>query len=196
MLNSTDRGILIFSCATKYKYSTKVRYLSSTISTGSVAHWIWSWTLKSWIVGSTPIRGDILSPAFAKARGHYISFVRPSVRPSVTKTLTLAKTFTLLQVELWYLACVFVETRHFRLYHVVTLMVTFDLLQCQICCRAGDHNSRNLLVCFVLDWSCLKLHLGGGGYLSLYIKQNKTFKFSPGLSIFLSVFLAFPLHPT
>ena len=34
----------------------------------------------------------------------------------------------------------------FRWYHVVTLTVTFDLLQGQICCRAGDHNSLNLLV--------------------------------------------------
>ena len=28
----------------------------------------------------------------------------------------------------------------------MTLTVTFDLLQGQICCRAGDHNSLNLLV--------------------------------------------------
>ena len=34
----------------------------------------------------------------------------------------------------------------FRWYHIVTLTVTFDLLQGQICCRAGDHNSLNLLV--------------------------------------------------
>ena len=65
---------------------------------------------------------------------------------SVTKTLTLAITFALLQVELWYLACVFFMTRPFRRYHVVTLTLTFDLLQGQICCRAGDHNSLNLLV--------------------------------------------------
>ena len=69
-----------------------------------------------------------------------------SVHVSVTKTLTLAITFALWQVELWYLACVFVVTRTFRWYHVVTLIVTFDLLQGQICCRAGDHNSLNLLV--------------------------------------------------
>ena len=54
--------------------------------------------------------------------------VRPSVCPSVTKTLTLAITFALLQVELWYLACVIFVTRPFRWYHVVTLTVTFDLL--------------------------------------------------------------------
>ena len=69
-----------------------------------------------------------------------------SVRLSVTKTLTLAITFALLQVEPWYLACVFFVTRPFRWYHVVTLTVTFDLLQGQICCPAGDHNSLNLLV--------------------------------------------------
>ena len=72
-----------------------------------------------------------------------------SVCLSITKTLTLAITFALLQVELWCLACVFSVTRPFRWYHVVTLAVTFDLIQGQICCRAGDHNSLNLLVlCF------------------------------------------------
>ena len=35
-------------------------------------------------------------------------------------------------------------TSPFHWYHAVTL--TFDLLQGQICCRAGDHNSSNLLV--------------------------------------------------
>ena len=78
--------------------------------------------------------------------------VCPSVCPSVTKTLTLAITFALLQIELWYLACVFLVTRPFRWYHVVTLTVTFDLLQGQICCRAGDHNSLNLLVYFGVEF--------------------------------------------
>ena len=36
----------------------------------------------------------------------------------------------------------------FHWYHTVTL--NFDLLQGQICCGAGDHNSSNLLV-FVLS---------------------------------------------
>ena len=76
-----------------------------------------------------------------------LNLIRPSlclsVCPSVTKTLTLAITFALLQIELWYMACVFLVTRPFRWYHVVTLTVTFDLLQGQICCRAGDHNSLN-----------------------------------------------------
>ena len=73
-------------------------------------------------------------------------------RLSVTKTLTLAITFALFQVELWYLACVFFVTRPFRWYHVVTLTVTFDLLKGQICCRAGDHNSLNLLVAFEVQY--------------------------------------------
>ena len=89
-------------------------------------------------------RGDI------KSHSSVCPSVRPSVRPSlclsVTKTLTLAITFALLKVELSYLACVFFVTRPFRWYHVVTLTVTFDLLQGQICCRAGDHHSLNLLV--------------------------------------------------
>ena len=87
-------------------------------------------------------RGDI------KSHSSVCLSVSPSVCPSVTKTLTLAITFALLQIELWYLACVLLVTRPFRWYHVVTLTVTFDLLQGQICCRAGDHNSLNLLVLF------------------------------------------------
>ena len=75
-----------------------------------------------------------------------------SVRLSVTKTLTLAITFALLQVELWYLACVFIVTLPFWWYHVLTLTMTFDLLQGQICCRAGDHNSLNLLVCSITKY--------------------------------------------
>ena len=82
-------------------------------------------------------RGDI------KSHSSVSQSVRQSVSPSVTKFLTLAITFALLQVELWYLACVLLP---FSWYHVVTLTVTFDLLQGQICCRAGDHNSLNLLV--------------------------------------------------
>ena len=87
-------------------------------------------------------RGDI------KSHSSVCLSVRPSVCLSVTKTLTLAVTFALLQVEPWYLTWVFFVTRPFRWYHVVTLTVTFDLLQGQICCRAEDHNSLNLLVLF------------------------------------------------
>ena len=60
-----------------------------------------------------------LSPAFTK-RGDIKSHssVRPPIRLSITKTLTLAITFALLQVELRYLACVFFVTRPFRWYHV------------------------------------------------------------------------------
>ena len=55
--------------------------------------------------------------------------VCPSVHLSVTKTLTLPITFALLQVEL---VCSFM-TRPFQWCHVVTLTVTFDLLQGQVC---------------------------------------------------------------
>ena len=97
----------------------------------------------------------IFVPRFRESAGTLISFVCPSVPSlclSVTKTLTLAITFALLQIELWYLACVFFVTRPFRWYHVVTLTMTFDLLQGQICCRAGDHNSLNLLVILTLKF--------------------------------------------
>ena len=87
----------------------------------------------------------IIVPHFRESVGT-LNLIRPSVCLSVTKTLTLAITFALLQIELSYLACVFLVTRPFRWYHVVTLTVTFNLLQGQICCRAGDHNSLNLLV--------------------------------------------------
>ena len=49
-----------------------------------------------------------------------------------------------LMIEHWYLACMILVTSPFYWYHAVTL--TFDLLQGQICCRAWDHNSWNLLV--------------------------------------------------
>ena len=91
----------------------------------------------------------IFVPRFRESAGTF-NLIRPfvcqSVCLSVTKTLTLAITFALLQVELWYLACVFIVTLPFWWYHVVTVTVTFDLLQAQICCRAGGHNSLNLLV--------------------------------------------------
>ena len=89
-----------------------------------------------------------------------LNLIHPSVCPSVTKILTLAITFALLHIELWYLTCVFLVTRPFRWYRVVTLTVTFDLLQGQICCRAGDHNSLNVLVYFPLH---LRRSEKGGG---------------------------------
>ena len=49
-------------------------------------------------------------------------------------------------IEHWYLACMIFVTGPFNWHHVLTLTLTFDLLQGQICCRAGDHNSPNLLV--------------------------------------------------
>ena len=110
-------------------------------------------------IGNIPARIDQriqnrnFCPPLSRKRGDIKSHssIRPSVRLSVTKTLTLAITFALLQVELSYLACVFFVTRPFRWYHVVTLTVTFDLLKGQICCRAGDHNSLNLLVMYYVE---------------------------------------------
>ena len=102
----------------------------------------------------------VIVPRFRESMGT-LNVIHPSVCPSVTKTLTLAITFALLQIEIWYLACVFIVTRPFRWYHVVTLTVTFDLLQFQICCRAGDHNSLNVLVYFPLHLR--RSEKGGGG---------------------------------
>ena len=87
-------------------------------------------------------------PPLSRKRGDIKSHssVCLSVRLSVTKTLTMAITFALLQVDLWYLACVLFVRRPFWWYHAMTLTMTFDLLQGQICCRAGNHNSLNLLV--------------------------------------------------
>ena len=89
-------------------------------------------------------------PPLSRKRGDIKSHlsVRPSLCLSVTKTLTLAMTFALLKVELWYLACVFFVTRPFRWYHVVTLTVTFDLLQGQICWRAGGPQFSEFLIVF------------------------------------------------
>ena len=42
-------------------------------------------------------------------------------------------------IEHWYLACMILVTSPFYWYQALTL--TFDLLQGQICCWAGDHNS-------------------------------------------------------
>ena len=70
-----------------------------------------------------------------------------SICPSVChKNFNLAHIFEVLMIEHWYLACI--VTSPFYWYHAVTL--TFDLSQGQICCRAGDHNSSNLLVTVTL----------------------------------------------
>ena len=92
-----------------------------------------------------------LSPPFAKAgdiKSHspVCLSVRQSVCLSVTKTLTWLISSEVLMIEHWYLACTILVTSPFYWYHEVTLTLTFDLLQGQICCRAGDHNSSNLLV--------------------------------------------------
>ena len=97
---------------------------------------------------------SFLSPTFAKASrcvgtlnliGPSVCLSVPlSVRPSVTKTLTLHISSEVLMIEHWYLACMILVTSPFHWHHAVTL--TFDLLQGQSCCRAGYHNSPNLLV--------------------------------------------------
>ena len=83
----------------------------------------------------------------------------PSVRLSVTKTLTWLISSEVLKIEHWYLACMVLVTNPFNWHHAVTLTLTFDLFQGQICCRAGDHNSPNLLVAikYVLIFKILAL---------------------------------------
>ena len=93
----------------------------------------------------------LLSPAFRESGGHLKkthSSVCLSVRPSVTKTLTLLISSEVLMIEHWYLACMILVTSPFNWHHAVTLTLTFDLLQGQRCCHARDHNSPNLLVRF------------------------------------------------
>ena len=62
----------------------------------------------------------------------------------VTKTLTWLIFSAVLMIEHWYLACMILVTSLINCHHAVTL--TFDLLQGQISCRAGHHNSLYLLV--------------------------------------------------
>ena len=78
-----------------------------------------------------------------------------SVCPSVTKTLTWLIFSEVLMIEhKWYLACMILVTSPLYWNYAVTL--TFDLLQGQICCQAGHHNSLSLLVLIcVTVW---KLH--------------------------------------
>ena len=90
-------------------------------------------------------------PPFAKAgdiktHSSVSLSVRLSVSSSVTKTLTWLISFEVLMIEHWYLACMILVTSPFYWYHAMTLTLTFDLLQGQIFCRAGHHNSSNLLV--------------------------------------------------
>ena len=68
------------------------------------------------------IRSSFLSPPFAKAgdiKTH--SSVRPSVRLSVTKTLTWLISSEVFMIEHWYLACMILVTSPFNWHHVVTL---------------------------------------------------------------------------
>ena len=102
-------------------------------------------------IGAPVCNLDVFVPRLSRKRGtlkliclSVSPSVRPSVRLSVTKTLTWLISSEVLMIEHWYLACMILVTSPFYRYHAMTL--TFDLLQGQICCRAGDHNSSNLLV--------------------------------------------------
>ena len=77
-------------------------------------------------------RGDI------KSHSSVCLSVPLSVPLSVTKTLTWLISSEVLKVEHWYLACMILVRSPFKWRHVVTLTLTFDLLQGQSCCRAGD----------------------------------------------------------
>ena len=61
-------------------------------------------------------------------------------------------------------------TSPFKLRHVVALTLTFHLLQGQSCCRAGDHNSPNLLV---KDTVCYKIVPEWHGINTLFYGQVK-----------------------
>ena len=103
-------------------------------------HRNWTYFRLTWL------RTLLFCPPLSRKQGDIKSHssVRPSVRPSVTKTLTWLISSEVLKIEHWYLACMVLVTSLFKWGHAVTL--TFDLLQGQSCCRAGDHNSPNLLV--------------------------------------------------
>ena len=82
---------------------------------------------------------DLLSPAFRESEDIK---THSSVPLFVTKTLTWLISSEVLMIEHLYLACMILVTSPFKWHHVVTL--TFDLLQGQSCCWAGDHNSPKL----------------------------------------------------
>ena len=89
-------------------------------------------------------------PPFAKAGDIKTrSSVPLFVRLSVMKTLTWLISFEVLMIGHWYLAWMILVSNPFNWHHAVTL--TFDILQGQSCCRAGDHDSPNLLVAFQPD---------------------------------------------
>ena len=151
------------------------------------------WPLLVTLTLTFPVQGHMAAfvvPRFRKSAGT-LNLIRLSVRPSVplsvTKTLTLAITFALLQVELWYLACMFFVTRPFRWYHVGTLTVTFDLLQGQICCRAEDHNnSLNLLVSLVFKLFSAILSVTESCYFAIRKLKTSTINFMyPSVTHFL-----------
>ena len=71
----------------------------------------------------------------------------------------------------------------------MTLALNFDLLQGQICCRAGDHNSSNLLVKFAFKISFLVKGLRSLGKIVSYMRFNKLYNTScPSLKLIFCVF--------
>ena len=64
------------------------------------------------------------------------------MRLSVTKCLNWLLPSEVLLIEHLYFACMILVTSPFNFDHAITL--TFGLLQAQICCRVGDHNSLSM----------------------------------------------------
>ena len=75
---------------------------------------------------------SIFGPRLSRKRGTLklirpsdLLSVRPSVCPSVTKTLTLLISSEVLMIEHWHLACMILMTSPFNWHHAVTLTFTF-----------------------------------------------------------------------
>ena len=87
---------------------------------------------------------QLSSPIFCESGGHLNSFVCLSVCPSVC----LSKNFNLAHI-FWSIndrALIFDMHDHYDKPFILVPCFDLDLSQGQICCRAGDHNSSNLLL--------------------------------------------------
>ena len=118
------------------------------------------------------------------------------IRPSVTKTLTWLIYSEVLMIEHWYLACMIRVTSPLYWYHAVILTLSFDLLQGQSCCRAGDHNSPNLLVLLFFSFKKVSYFISNA---SLQLKKwNLRIFHDPSFTCFdsLQVFDILPLYGT
>ena len=101
-------------------------------------------------------RGDIKSHSSVRPS------LPPSVRLSVTKTLTWLISFEVLMIEHWYLTCMIIVTSPFYWYHAVTL--TFDLSQGQIWCRAGT----TILRIFIFTYTTKRLSI-----IEVHVKKGQ-----------------------